>query len=151
MFNRNEISDPNAKPPRIAHHWSRMEEYSPDGGMWKAPNPLFRHKHIQETSALMANPDAFKDAMRRALHDWPLSCEVAFTTPGLNLRAWLGHAGCFIQTGSPEETTRLGWHDLDDSEQYGANAAADQVIREWHRANPRDGAGQLLLWEPPYA
>jgi hypothetical protein len=77
----------------------------------------------------------FKRAMRRALNEWPKSCAVAMTTPGLNKRAWIGHAGCYLATGSPEETTRLGWHDLDDDQQRKANAAADAVIAEWHRLN----------------
>lgn len=146
MFGRNEITDPNAKPPRIAHHWSRMEEYRPNGGMWQIPKTLDRGRHIRESSDLMAEPERFADAMRLALKRWPLSCEVAFTAPGLNLRAWLGHAGCFIATGSPEETTRLGWHELDDGEQYGANAAADAVIREWRAANSERDAQPTLTF-----
>ena len=90
---------------------------------------------IDAAAVLMANPDAFCAAMRRALSEWPRSVSVALTTPGLNKRAWLGHAGCYLATGSPEETTRLGWHQLDDPEQYVANAAADRVISEWRQAN----------------
>lgn len=135
MFTRNEIGDPNAKPARISHHWSYMEEYQPDGGMWQIPSTLNRGRFIRDSEELMANPEAFADAMRLALKRWPRSCEVAFTTPGLNLRAWLGHAGCFLATGSPEETTRLGWHNLDEGEQFGANAAADRVIAEWRQAH----------------
>jgi hypothetical protein len=83
----------------------------------------------------MSNPAAFADSMRVALKRWPRSVAVALTTPGLNQRAWLGHAGCFLATGSPEEATRLGWHELDDAEQWAANDAADCVIAEWHKAN----------------
>jgi hypothetical protein len=83
----------------------------------------------------MADPPRFADAMRSALTKWPKSVEVALTTPGLNHKAWLGHAGCFLATGSPEETTRLGWHELDDAEQFAANLAAETVIAEWAREN----------------
>ncbi len=144
MFNRNEITNRAAKPARLGHHWSQMEEYHPDGGMWVIPKPSDRERHIHESSELMAHPDVFADSMRRALDQWPISCEVAFTTPGLNLRAWLGHAGCYLHTGSPEETTRLGWHELDAGEQYGANDAADRVIHEWHtNRGPADGQPML--------
>ncbi len=145
MFNRNEISDPNARPARIAYHWSLMEEYRPNGGMWQVPTVLDRRRHIEATSTLMANPGAFVTAMRRALKEWPRSCAVALTTPGLNHRAWIGQAGCFLATGSPEETTRLGWHELDEGEQFGANTAADRVIAEWCRANHATH-DQLPLW-----
>ncbi len=133
MFYRNEITD--AAPTRVHYPWHALEEYHPDGGMWATPASLNRPRYIRDTAALLANPAAFRDAMRRALKEWPNSTAHALTTPGLNRRAWLGHAGCYLATGSPEETTRLGWHDLDDAEQRWANAAADDVIAEWERAN----------------
>lgn len=140
MFNRNEIVDPDAKPARVAHHWSRMEEYHPDGGMWQIPKGLDRQRFVDDSANLMRNPDAFYAAMARAVREWPRSCETAFTTPGLNRRAWIGHAGCYLATGSPEETTRLGWHQLTPEEQHAANAAADHALNYWsHRytkANP---------------
>jgi hypothetical protein len=144
MFNRNEISDPDAKPTRAGHHWSRMEEYRPDGGMWAIPRPLDRARFIDASADLMRRPKAFLAAMERAVRDWPTSCEVAMTTPGLNRRAWIGHAGCFLATGSPEETTRLGWHQLTPDEQFAANAAADYAIAYWQsRQAPPEVEG---LW-----
>lgn len=135
MFYRNEITDPNIKPSRIHYPWHELEEYHPDGGMWSIPAAGDRGRFIVATSDLMANPAAFADAMRRALVEWPKSVAQALTTPGLNRRAWLGHAGCYLATGSPEETTRIGWHQLDDAEQYGANDAADRVITEWRKTH----------------
>lgn len=136
MFYRNEITETSVKSSRIHYPWHMLEEYQPDGGMWSIPSGLDRPRFIAATSDLMANRPAFTDAMRRALVEWPASVAQALTTPGMNQRAWLGHAGCYLATGSPEETTRLGWHDLDPDEQREANAAADQVIAEW-RATPR--------------
>lgn len=145
MFSRNEIGNPHARPTRKYHHWKDMEEYSPNGGMWQIPATVERDGFIEASQNLMADPPKFVESMRRALREWPRSVEVALTTPGLNHRAWLGHAGCFLATGSPEETTRLGWHQLDDGEQWAANAAADQVIREWHQANTSALTEQLPL------
>jgi hypothetical protein len=135
MFYRNEITETNIKSSRIHYPWHALEEYQPDGGMWATPPASDRDHYVRETSDLMSNPAAFEASMRRALTEWPTSVAQALTTPGMNHRAWLGHAGCFLATGSPEETTRLGWHDLDDREQYQANAAADRVIAEWRTAN----------------
>lgn len=144
MFNRNEISDPHALPARTQYAWHELEENLPHGGMWKIPEPSRRAAYIVRAAELMVDVDAFIKAMRRALKEWPKSVAQALTTPGMNHRAWLGHAGCFLATGSPEETTRLGWHELDAAEQYAANAAADQVISEWRKAQPR-GDFQMTL------
>ncbi len=133
MFYRNEIRPNNVTPIRYHHPWYELEEHLPDGGMWRIPFPADRDRHVNRSAALMSNPGRFRDAMLRALTDWPKSCEVAMITPGLNRRAWIGHAGCYLATGSPEETTRLGWHQLDEGEQWAANDAADQAIAEWHR------------------
>lgn len=144
MFNRNEITDRNTIPARYHHPWTDLEEYQPDGGMWRLPATHARDTHIREAEYLMADPSRFYDSMIRALDEWPKSCEVAMTTPGLNRRAWIGHAGCWLATGSPEETARLGWHRLDPAEQFAANDAADRAIAEWHRR--RSDVQQLDLW-----
>lgn len=145
MFSRNEITT-TAPPTRVHYPWHELEEYHPNGGMWAIPTALNRARFIEDSAALMCNPSAFADAMRRALREWPKSVAVALTTPGMNHRAWLGHAGCFLATGSPEEATRLGWHQLDDAEQWAANDAADCVIAEWRRANENTGE-QMGLWD----
>jgi hypothetical protein len=116
---------------RVFHHYKDCEEFHPDGGMWVIVTGPSAKLHAQHASDLMADPAAFQAAMEHALAAWPKSCEMAFTGDGNNQRAWLGHAGCFLGVGSPEECTRVGWHMLDDAEQYGANAAADRVIAKW--------------------
>lgn len=128
MFNRNEISD--APAARQHYPWGDMEEYKPDGGMWSIPKAGDVKRHVAESARLMADPDAFILSMRRVLNEWPRSANVALSTPGLNRRAWMGHAACWLAVASPEETTRLGWHILTDDQQRAANAAADSVIFE---------------------
>lgn len=136
MFNRNEIGSDTA-PTRTHRPWYELEEYSPDGGMWVTPSVSDRDRFITKSAAIMTNPKAFTAAMRQALAEWPRSVAAAMTTPGLNHRAWIGHAGCYLATGSPEEATRLGWHQLSDREQRTANQAAELVIREWREAEAR--------------
>lgn len=116
---------------RIYFHHKDLEEYEGGSGMWRLVNGPSRLQYERDSANLMRDPAAFADAMRRALVEWPNSCTNAFTTNGMNQRAWLGHAGCYLATGSPEETTRLGWHTLNEPEQHAANAAADLVISEW--------------------
>lgn len=133
MFSRNEIGDPFALPTRVHHPWTEMEEYQPAGGMWAiTPSPQ-RSALMDAAEVLMANPDAFRAACVRASLEWPISTSVALTTPGLNKKAWLGHAACYLATGSTEDVTRLAWHRLDEDEQRSANVAADEAIVLWSR------------------
>ena len=134
MFYRNEIGNSDAEPARRHYPWHQMEEYHPEGGMWAIPAAHDRDRFVRDSAGLMRDPAMFANGMRLALDEWPRSVSVALTTPGVNQRAWLGHAGCFLVTGSPEETTRLGWHRLTASEQRAANHAADLVIAEWRAA-----------------
>lgn len=149
MFSRNEINGRNTIPVRYHHPYTELEEYNPNGGMWQIPATHARAAHIRESEYLMAEPERFYVAMVKAVDEWPKSCQVAMTTPGLNRRAWIGHAGCWLAVGSPEETTRLGWHNLDDAEQWAANDAADRSIAEWHRRH--NETQQLDLWGDPGA
>lgn len=131
MFNRNEIRDAATLPTRRHYPWHELEEYQPDGGMWGLIPAPEQPGFIDSAEQLMVNPAGFKDAMLKALVEWPKSCGVALTTPGLNRRAWIGHAGTYLATGCTEDLTRLAWHRLDSAEQWAANDAADQAIAAW--------------------
>lgn len=125
---------------RIFHPYTKMEEYA--AGMWRNVPAGERERYIHASARLMCDPPAFQAAMLRAVREWRYSCEANLTARMVNKRAWLGHAGCFLATGSPEDLTRLGWHTLTPTEQDAANAAADVAYAAWeslhlHRlANP---------------
>ena len=142
MFYRNEINF-SAKTDNC-YPWHELEEYHPDGGMWSIPRAADRQRFIYAAEQLMANPDDFREAMRRALTEWPRSTAVALGNPSLNHKAWLGHAGCYLATGSTEEATRIGWHNLDADEQLEANRAAADIIAEWHA---QQHGHQPTLWD----
>jgi hypothetical protein len=150
VFSRNEIGGSVDRPTGRRYPWWQLEEFKPDGGMWSIPGTLMRDQHVRNAADLMADPPRFVEAMRRAVHDWPVSCQNALSTPGLNQRAWLGQAGCYLGTGSPEETTKLAWRQLDAGEQFAANQAADTVIAEWRKSQAPDPA-QDMLWGSDYA
>jgi hypothetical protein len=144
VFYRNEIRD-DARPPGRAHYpWYELEEFHPDGGMWSIPPAADRARLARAAEVLMAHPDRFREAMRRACREWPKSTEAALTNPSLNHRAWLGHAGCWLATGSPEETTREGWRLLDPDEQAAADDAAEQVIDWWRHRGAQPNLFDLL-------
>jgi hypothetical protein len=119
--------------PRVYHPYTEMEECADGGGMWRNVTGSAREGYVVAAAKLMLDPGRFKAAMRRALREWPKSCETNLTAEANNQRAWLGHAGCYLAVGSPEECTRLGWHTLNDDQQRAANTAADDVIALWRR------------------
>jgi hypothetical protein len=116
---------------RVFHHYESLEEFH--AGMWKIVRGKERKNHVANAADLMKQPCEFKDAMARALDEWPTSCEANLTAESVNRIAWLGHAGCCIATGSPEECTRVAWHTLNADEQRMANKVADEVLTTWLR------------------
>lgn len=117
------------KVDRVYHHYEKLEEYH--AGMWKIVRGDKRKQFVQQAADLMRCPEEFKEAMSQAVKTWPRSCEANLTADGVNKIAWLGHAGCCIATGSPEDCTRVGWHTLDSQEQAEANRVAAEVLQEW--------------------
>ena len=116
---------------RVFHHYENLEEFH--AGMWAIVRGQARKNHIANAADLMKQPCEFKDAMMRALDEWPTSCEANLTAESVNRIAWLGHAGCCIATKSPEECTRVAWHTLDAREQRIANKVADEVLTIYAR------------------
>jgi hypothetical protein len=108
---------------RVYHHYEDLEEYHI--GMWRIVRGKKRKEFVANAAALMQQPDEFKDAMLKALDAWPKSCDANLTAEAVNRIAWLGHAGCCIATGSPEEATRAAWHTLAQDE---ANRVAGEVL-----------------------
>lgn len=121
-----------ARIERVYRHYEELEEFH--AGMWRIIRGDDRKIFIVAAADLMRDSDAFKEAMRRAIREWPLSAEVALTSLDSNRIAWLGHAGCCVATGSPEEATRAGWHTLNFAEQDEANRVAAEVLDEWEES-----------------
>lgn len=114
-------------------HYKDLEEYR--AGMWKIVRGEARTLNAKRAAALMRDKAAFMAAMVRALKEWPNSCQHNLTAEDTNRLAFLGHAGCCIALGSPEENTRIGWHMLTPREQDEANDAAQFVLDQWKRDN----------------
>ena len=71
---------------RVFHHYEKLEEYR--AGMWKRIRGQARKDHIANAADLMKQPCEFRDAMLRALDEWPLSCEANLTAESVNRIAW---------------------------------------------------------------
>ncbi len=122
-------------------HYEELEEYQ--CGMWRVCRGDERKTHIKAAADLMRDCDGFKKWMREAIEQWPNSCAHNLTVVAANRLAWLGHAGCLLGTGSPEECTRAGWYELTDAERDAANVAAAVVVAEWEAAH-EGRQGRLL-------
>jgi hypothetical protein len=114
---------------RVYHHYERLEEFQ--CGMWRIVRGEQRMANAKSAAGLMRDSVRFASAMRRALAEWPVSCEHNLTAEDTNRLAWLGHAGNLLGVGSPEENTRIGWHMLTQDEQDEANRTAQVVLDEW--------------------
>ena len=114
-------------------HFNDLEEYH--NGMWRVVGGLTKARNALSAAELMRDSAKFEAAMMRALEEWPNSCRHNLTADDTNRLAWLGHAGCCIAVGSPEENTRTGWHLLKTAEQDEANATAQRVLDAWIDAN----------------
>lgn len=99
--------------------------------MWKQVPPHERNGYIEKSAALMIAYQDFESAMKRAVDEWPFSCEAALTAGTMNHQAWIGHAGCAINHNAPEDLTRLAWRSLTKEQQDLANMAADNAIAYW--------------------
>lgn len=133
-----------AKSERVFLHYEELEEYH--AGMWKRPTGEVRKNHAASAADLMRCPDEFKAAMTQALTLWPKSCLHNLTSLDSNRIAWLGHAGCCIATGSPEECTRVGWHTLTKPEQDEANRVAAEALSLWDEQREKScSKSQLAL------
>lgn len=117
-------------------HYEELEEFK--AGMWRIVRGIERTINAERAANLIRDTDAFKKAMYAAVRDWPKSCLHNLTAEGVNKIAWFGHAGCCIGVGSPEENTRIGWHQLAPAEQDRANAAALEVLTYWESVHAQD-------------
>ena len=118
---------------RTYFHYQDLEEFR--DGMWKIVGGLKKAKNALAAAELMRNAKDFEAAMMRALEEWPNSCQHNLSAEDTNRLAWLGHAGCLLAAGSPEENTRCGWHLLKTKEQDIANSVAQKVLDLWIDAN----------------
>ncbi len=122
------------KVKRTYIHCEQLEE----APMWGNHKPKDHDFYAEKSADLMRETDAFKTACRNAIKEWPNSSMQNLSARCLNRMAWLGHAASYVDNGSVEYTTRLGWRMLDKDEQIAANKAANEIIEEWEQCQRLD-------------
>lgn len=118
---------------RIYHPFHKLEDIQ--AGMWRNVSSEDRETLKAAAASLMRDVEGFRNAMLKAVNNWPIACEFYLTNPSVNHQAWVGHAGCCIAVNSPEDVTRQAWHTLTQVEQDAANAAADAALENWIKRN----------------
>ena len=114
---------------RVYYHYKDLEEV--EGGLWRIVRGEERERNVLNAGELMKDSGSFKEAMLRSLVEWPNSSLHNLSADGVNKLAYLGHAGCCVGVGSPEENTRCAWHTLTHDEQREADATAGEVLSIW--------------------
>ena len=115
------------KVKRTYFHCDDLEE----APMWATAKTKDHELYAERSADLMKESDSFKEACRRAVKEWPNSSMQNLSARGMNRMAWIGHAANWLNHGSVESTTRMGWNLLDLEEQIKANKIANEVIEEW--------------------
>lgn len=124
-------------------HYSEMEEFI--FGMWGEIPASEREWHIENAANVMRDTDLFQSNCLSVLESWPKSASTAFSTPSMNLKAWIGHASMCHKYGTPEHHTRSGWRRLTEYEQDLANKAAQMAIDTW--VFPDDNTSRQLCFD----
>lgn len=117
---------------RVFRHYELWEEFH--HGMWRKIAAEDRRGYFDAARALILQPEAFRECMRRVLREWPVSCEVNLTSMSTNRPAWLWHAGACLATAAPEDVVRSVWPTLTDDEREAADRIAAEVVAEWERS-----------------
>lgn len=126
-------------------HYDNWECHA--AGFWKGAG--CDHSNHQASAQLLCSL-AFIDAMRSLALCWPVSCAVHLSDAGLNRRAWLGQASCFMETGNCIECTKLAWSQLTAAEQAFANNNATEFYEQWTATNIERGHYQKQRHQSAY-
>lgn len=115
------------KIERTYIHCDLLEE----APMWDSVSSNRWDDFADRSAMLFREIDCFYDSCKKVINEWPNSCIHNLSNRSLNRCSWLGQAACFVELGSVEYTTRLGWRCLDEDEKSAANECALRVIKEW--------------------
>ena len=106
--------------------------------MWASAKTKDYYLHAERTADLMKEPDSFYIACKTVIKEWPNSSMQNLSSRSSNRCAWIGQAASWLNHGSVEYTTRMGWRLLSDNEKDSANRIASKVIEEWEQCQRLD-------------
>ena len=103
-----------------------------------------RPERVKKAVYLLSNPTELRKFMSEVVNKWKYATEQNLTNPNINYQAFLGQSACCLFAGIKEDETREAWKTLTELQRYKANAAADQVYKEWRRNFERQTGGYQM-------
>lgn len=104
-------------------------------GMWRVIPKIDEPVALKLAIEFTGDDYEYGFAMLLVIEQWPNACKHNLTNPGLNRRAWVGHAACCLSHGLPEYIVRSAWGLLTIEQRILANKAADFAILIWEQVN----------------
>lgn len=108
--------------------WDEWEDYA--AGMYE---PTVRDETVQLSAQLLSNPDAFMEAAREMLREWPNAARHNQQHMWSGRNAWLGQATCCYSHGATGAETREAWGTMTNTAQNAANDVAMTVRKSWEK------------------
>jgi len=113
---------------RVWHPFYDWEEL----GMWYNLPKNQEETLFAQAVEFTGDHELYGSYMLLVADNWPVSCEHNLTARGVNHKAWIGHAACYMAIGCPEHITRKAWRELTDEQRELANKKAEEAIDYWH-------------------
>jgi hypothetical protein len=117
------------KLKKIWHHYLKWEDFQ--NGMYRTINGQERKEYLDRAIKFTGDHELYGASMLEVVKHWPVSCEQNLSSITMNRQAWIGHAGCCLAIGCPDDITREAWGNLTQEQQDLANAKADEAIALW--------------------
>jgi len=105
--------------------------------MWRDIDARERTDFHRKAVEFTGNHKLYGSFMMLVIETYQISCEHNLTDIGMNRRAWIGHAACFMAIGCPEYVTRAAWSEITELQRELANNEADKAIKKWTRSHER--------------
>jgi len=121
---------------RILHTWEKWECYRAGFYAERPPGGLSQEEGEELYREFLADPSAFKAALRHITRNWQHSCEHYLTNDRMNRIAWLGQAAAAHAIKMPS-SCRGGYHKLTEQQRSDADVLALLYLNEWLEANAR--------------
>lgn len=119
------------KSNQIFVHWELWEDYH--AGMWRKVSKSEEDSYRQIAIEFTGDHIKYGAAMIRVSNEWPNTCMHNLTNPGINRRAFIGHAACALVINCPEYIVRQAWWKLTDEQRILADKQADIAIALWEQ------------------
>jgi hypothetical protein len=121
---------------RIYHHYEKWEDWR--NGMYSVSPTSMVNQLVDSAKNLLNTTSEFYYIASKVISDWTNSCEQNLTNRNRNRQAYIGQASCCFNSGTPENLTKLAWHQLSSTQQNEANAIADKIILKWEKTHAQN-------------